>query len=129
GRAWTTSVRVGTLGASQQAAKQSLATAVVDGAAIPSAAGFQPAGAAYAERYIEDRLRSALETADVHRALIAAWFGRRNHGSDLGPFLVGQVALIARMATVMAAAGFLGPHAAPRESAPASESQEIQRVQ
>ncbi|WP_181378227.1 AAA family ATPase [Teichococcus aestuarii] len=59
------------LGASQEAARQALGAAVEDGAAIPAAAGYQPAGAAYAERYIEERIRAALEAPERQKDLLA----------------------------------------------------------
>lgn len=42
---------------SHQAAEEAIENAVQDGAAIPIDKGYQPAGAAYMERYIEDRIR------------------------------------------------------------------------
>lgn len=54
--------RVGLLlGAAPQEARGALAAAVGDGAAIICREGYQPAGAAYAERFIEARIRAALE--------------------------------------------------------------------
>jgi exodeoxyribonuclease V alpha subunit len=49
------------LGASPETAARALAAAVDEGAALPSPAGYQPAGAAYIERYIESRFRASLE--------------------------------------------------------------------
>lgn len=49
------------LGVTPEEAGCALAAAVEDGAAIPSFAGYQPAGAAYAEQFIESRIRAALD--------------------------------------------------------------------
>ena len=56
--------------------------------------------------------------ADVHRPLVAAALGGRDLRFDLRPFLVGQVALVAQMAAVVAAAILGRPHAAPPEAVP-----------
>ena len=50
-------------------AQAALDEAVADGAALPSPAGFQPAGAAYMERFIEGRIRSMIESAHDKRDL------------------------------------------------------------
>ncbi len=53
---------------------------MAENAAIPCAAGHQPAGAAYAERYIEQRLRAILEASGRQLDMLtAAW--------DVGAFL------------------------------------------
>jgi hypothetical protein len=69
------------------------------------------------------------DLTDVHRPLVAAPFGRRDFALDLRPFFVGQVACVARMATVITAAVFGRPRAAPRESVPPIESQSIRAGQ
>lgn len=51
------------LGSTAEAAKQALGVAIDAGAAIPCSRGYQPAGAAYAERFIESRIRVALDCA------------------------------------------------------------------
>lgn len=50
-------------------AQAAIDEAVADGAAVPSHAGFQPAGAAYMERFIEGRLRSMAASAGQKRDL------------------------------------------------------------
>jgi len=68
------------LGVPRAAAQEALASAVAEGAAIPCAAGYQPAGAAYAERYIEQRLRAILGASGRELDMLtAAW--------DVGAFL------------------------------------------
>ena len=53
--------------------------------------------------------------AQVDRALVATRLRRRNLRRNLRPFLVGQVMLVAQMASVVAAAVLFGPHSAPRK--------------
>ena len=50
------------LGVPREAAQDALAVAIEDGAAIPCSGGYQPAGAAYTERFIENRLFMALSS-------------------------------------------------------------------
>jgi exodeoxyribonuclease V alpha subunit len=57
------------LSVSSEAAKRALTVAVEDGATILSSAGYQPAGAAYAERFIESRLQAALQLPERQRDL------------------------------------------------------------
>src|SRR5262249_27254774 len=52
--------------------------------------------------------------AQVDPALAAPRFARRNERGDERPFLVGQVAGIAQMVTLVARAILDGPHRAPR---------------
>ncbi len=49
------------LGVTPEEAGRALTAAVEDGAAIPCSGGYQPAGAAYAEHFIESRIRAALD--------------------------------------------------------------------
>lgn len=60
------------LGATHREAERALAAAVDDGAAIPCPGGYQPAGAAYAERFIEARIRAALDNADTPKDLLVS---------------------------------------------------------
>lgn len=73
----------GLLGGCPDDARRALAAAVADGAAIQSEAGYQPAGAAYTERYIEARLRGLLAKPARQKDLFA---GRARSG-DLEDFL------------------------------------------
>jgi hypothetical protein len=61
----------------------------------------------------EDVHKSVDDLAQVDRALVATWLGPRKQGRDLRPFFVGQVALVAQAAAVIAAAVLLGPHPGP----------------
>lgn len=57
------------LGARVASGEKALELAVADAAAIPIDGGFQPAGAAYMERFIEDRVHSHLHRDRVRRDL------------------------------------------------------------
>src|SRR5208337_1255400 len=61
----------------------------------------------------EDVHQAVDHLAQVDRALIATRFGRRDQRSDLRPFFIGQVTLIAQPAAVIAGAVLLGPHGMP----------------
>jgi hypothetical protein len=66
----------------------------------------------------------------VHPALVAAAFGRRNERSNKSPFLVRQITGIPQIAAVIATAVFVGPHRpVPIESLHAIESQPIHLIQ
>ncbi|WP_019995507.1 ATP-dependent DNA helicase [Aureimonas ureilytica] len=60
------------LGATPADAERAVAIAVDDGAAVPCPGGYQPAGAAYAERFIETRIRAALADDGQPRDLLAS---------------------------------------------------------
>lgn len=60
------------LGGTSEEAGHALSAAVEDGAAIPCSGGYQPAGAAYAERFIEARIRAALNHADGQKHLLVS---------------------------------------------------------
>jgi hypothetical protein len=77
-----------------------------------------------------EKIHNAIQDfADVDRALVAARFGGRDQRLNLGPFLFHQIMSVAKTATVMSKAGFVGPHEAPRESVPRRESQTIRAGQ
>src|SRR5271166_2062938 len=61
----------------------------------------------------EDVHQAVDHLAQVDRALIATRFGRWDQRSDLRPFFIGQVTLIAQPAAVIAGAVLLGPHGMP----------------
>ena len=62
----------------------------------------------------EDVHQAVDHLAQVDRPLIAARFGRRDQRTDLRPFFIGQVTLIAQPAAVIAGAALLGPHGMPQ---------------
>ncbi|MBL6078190.1 AAA family ATPase [Belnapia sp. T18] len=63
-------LRVGNLlGTTREVAGHALTLAVRDGAAVPGGEGFQPAGAAYAERFIERRIAGLLATSERQQDL------------------------------------------------------------
>src|SRR4029077_21280019 len=67
--------------------------------------------------------------AHHHLTLAATMLGRRDQELDQGPFLVGQVARVAQLVTVIAGTVFRRPHLAPHEAAPEIESQVIRVAQ
>jgi len=73
----------GLLGASTGTVQRALAEAVADGAAIPSTGGYQPAGASYTERYIENRIGSLLAAPERQKDLFAG----RSGAADVEAFL------------------------------------------
>src|SRR5580658_8169468 len=64
----------------------------------------------------EDIHQTVHHFPDVDRAFVAATFGWRNQGLDLGPLLIRQVMGVAHTATVVSETGLICPHWAPRES-------------
>lgn len=60
------------LAATPEGAGRALTAAVEDGAAIPCSGGYQPAGAAYTERFIEARIRAALDNAEGQKDLLVS---------------------------------------------------------
>lgn len=71
----------------RDAAVAAVRAAVEDGAALPSAAGLQPAGAAHMERYIEARLRSMIDRPARQEDLLATQVSR----GQVQEYLEGQV--------------------------------------
>ncbi len=66
----------------------------------------------------------------VHPALVAAAFGRRDERSDKSPFLVRQITGIPQITAVIATAVLVGPHRpVPIESHHPIESQPIHLIQ
>jgi exodeoxyribonuclease V alpha subunit len=65
------------LRASSAAAEAALDLAVADGAAIPTREGYQAAGAAYMERFIEDRVQSHIEARGARNDLFLGSIDRR----------------------------------------------------
>src|ERR1700679_1522789 len=58
----------------------------------------------------EDVHHPVRHLTDIDRTLVAAALGRRNQRPDLAPLRLGQIALVAQMAAVIAASVLTGPH-------------------